>query len=233
MAVIKPFRAVRYNPEFIVDYRGVVTPPYDLIDPCHRQKYHEASPYNSIRLILGLDRNGDHHGENRFIRAARCWRRWRAEEILIQDEQPGFMFTSNNSPSPRRIRRLDWICLLSWRSRTRSSCPMRGLSRGQADLLRLLEETQANFSQIFCFYEDGSGSVDDLPAGPDQMEPTIEVTDEEVTHRLWPIYNPAIISYLQSYLPTSRYSSPTATTVTSPLEYSRRQAAPISPTITF
>ena len=91
MAVIKPFRAVRYNPEFIVDYRGVVTPPYDLIDPCHRQKYHEASPYNSIRLILGLDRNGDHHGENRFIRAAWCWRRWRAEEILIQDEQPGFL----------------------------------------------------------------------------------------------------------------------------------------------
>ena len=92
----------------------VATPPYDLIDPCNRQKYHEASPYNSIRLILGLDRNGDHDRENRFIRAAQCWRRWRAEEILIQDEQPGFYVYEQEftAPSGKIRRRLGLVCLL-------------------------------------------------------------------------------------------------------------------------
>ena len=33
MAVIKPFRAVRYNPAFIDDYRVVATPPYDSSIP--------------------------------------------------------------------------------------------------------------------------------------------------------------------------------------------------------
>ncbi len=230
MAVIKPFRAVRYNPEFIVDYRGVVTPPYDLIDPCHRQKYHEASPYNSIRLILGLDRNGDHHGENRFIRAARCWRRWRAEEILIQDEQPGFYVYEQQFTSPpgRIRRRLGLICLLRLEEyENQVVLPHERTFPGpKADLLRLLEETQANFSQIFCFYEDGSGSVDDLLRAQIQMEPTIEVTDEEeVTHRLWPIYNPAIISYLQSYFAHKQvFIADGHHRYESALEYSRRRA---------
>ena len=55
---------------------------------------------------------------------------------------------------------------------------------------------QANFSQIFCFYEDPSRSVDDLLRA--QSDAADHRSDREC-HRLWPVYNPAIIRYLQAY----------------------------------
>lgn len=231
MAVIKPFRAVRYNPAFIGDYRGVVTPPYDLIDPCNRQKYHEASPYNSIRLILGLDKNGDHDRENRFVRAARCWTQWRAEEILIQDEQPGFYVYEQefNSPPGGIRRRLGLVCLLRLEDyENKVVLPHERTFPGpKADLVRLLEATQANFSQIFCFYQDRAGSIEDLLKAQIRIQPKLEVTDEEeVIHRLWPIYSPAIINHLQSYFSDKQvFIADGHHRYESALEYSRRLAS--------
>ena len=53
MASIYPFRAWRYNPS-AVKLDDVVTQPYDKISPAMQQAYYQRSPYNLVRIILGL-----------------------------------------------------------------------------------------------------------------------------------------------------------------------------------
>src|SRR5205807_26656 len=53
MASIYPFRAWRYNPA-TVRLDDVVTQPYDKISPAMQQAYYQRSPYNLVRIILGL-----------------------------------------------------------------------------------------------------------------------------------------------------------------------------------
>ena len=53
MARIYPFRALRYNPSR-VHLEDVVTQPWDKITPSMQQAYYQRSPYNLVRIILGL-----------------------------------------------------------------------------------------------------------------------------------------------------------------------------------
>ena len=59
MAVIKPFRAVRYNPQRIDDMHTVVSQPYDRIGPDLQTRYYDLSPYNIVRIIEGRAEPGD------------------------------------------------------------------------------------------------------------------------------------------------------------------------------
>jgi uncharacterized protein (DUF1015 family) len=53
MAVIAPFRGLRYNPELVKDLSLVVAPPYDVISPESQRAYHARHDQNVIRLIWG------------------------------------------------------------------------------------------------------------------------------------------------------------------------------------
>ncbi len=77
MATIYPFRAWRYNPS-AVRLEDVVTQPYDKISPAMQQAYYQRSPYNLVRIILGLPELFDaERGENVYTRAARDLKAWR------------------------------------------------------------------------------------------------------------------------------------------------------------
>jgi len=68
MAGIYPFRAWRYNPS-AVKLDDVVTQPYDKISPAMQQAYYKRSPFNLVRIILGLPELFDaatfEHGANK------------------------------------------------------------------------------------------------------------------------------------------------------------------------
>ena len=75
MARIYPFRAWRYNPS-AVRLDDVVTQPYDKISPAMQQAYYQRSPYNLVRIILGLPELFDaERGESVYTRAARDFQR--------------------------------------------------------------------------------------------------------------------------------------------------------------
>jgi uncharacterized protein (DUF1015 family) len=77
MAIIYPFRAWRYNPS-TVRLDDVVTQPYDKISPAMQEAYYQRSPYNLVRIILGLPELFDAEGgENVYSRAARDFKSWR------------------------------------------------------------------------------------------------------------------------------------------------------------
>ena len=70
MARIYPFRAWRYNPS-AVRLDDVVTQPYDKISPAMQQAYYQRSPFNLVRIILGLPELFDAERAKASIRARR------------------------------------------------------------------------------------------------------------------------------------------------------------------
>ncbi|MEK7775975.1 MAG: DUF1015 domain-containing protein, partial [Planctomycetota bacterium] len=88
MAIIKPFRGLRYNQDIIADVSAVVTPPYDVISPQEQERYYQMHPNNIIRLDLGKDLSGDTENENKYTRAAEIFDTWKKNGILKQEDAP-------------------------------------------------------------------------------------------------------------------------------------------------
>src|ERR1700694_1984314 len=88
MAHIYPVRACRYNPSSI-RLDDAVTQPYDKISPAMQQAYYQSSPYNLVRIILGLPELFDaERGESVYSRAARDFHSWQEEGVLVQEKTP-------------------------------------------------------------------------------------------------------------------------------------------------
>src|SRR3954451_9553732 len=87
MAIISPFRALRYDTSTVAA-ENVLTQPYDKISPAMQDRYYQASPYNLVRVILGKHLPDDNNHENVYTRAAGTLRSWRKEGILEEEAEP-------------------------------------------------------------------------------------------------------------------------------------------------
>jgi uncharacterized protein (DUF1015 family) len=207
MASIYPFRAWRYNPSS-VHLEDVVTQPYDKITPAMQEAYYQRSPYNLVRIILGLPELFDaERGENVYTRAAADFKAWRAASILVQEKDPCiFAYAqrfrvpcSDDAPDEFKERRgfialgklHDYADKVVFRHE-------QTLSKPKSDRLNLLKATHAHFGQIFMLYSDPAATVERVlyeDSGPADAE----VTDEYgVLHRLWRVSDPAVIRIVTS-----------------------------------
>ncbi len=75
VAVVKPFRAVRYDERRAGPLSSLVAPPYDVISAEERRRYLAASPYNVVHLTL----------PDSAEEAARAFVYWRGEGVLVLD----------------------------------------------------------------------------------------------------------------------------------------------------
>ncbi|MGP8081897.1 MAG: DUF1015 domain-containing protein [Terracidiphilus sp.] len=198
MAQIYPFRAWRYNPS-AVRLQDVVTQPYDKISPAMQQAYYQRSPFNLIRIILGLPEPGDaERGQSVYTRAARDFRAWREQGMLAQEQAPCIFAYAQQFKVPDsdvvKVRR-GFIALGKLHDYAEQVVfrHEQTLSKPKCDRLNLLKATRAHFGQIFMLYSDPSGSIEKiLYDGASPAE--VEVTDEYgVLHRLWKINDPAAI----------------------------------------
>ena len=201
MARIYPFRAWRYNPS-AVRLDDVVTQPYDKISPSMQQAYYQRSPYNLVRIILGLPELFDaEKGENVYSRAARDFRAWREQGVLVQEHEPCvFAYAQRfRVPGTDNVKERRGFIALGKLHEYSEKVVFRHeqtLSKPKSDRLNLLKATRAHFGQIFMLYSDPSGSVEktlyDSNANADG-----EVTDEYgVLHRIWRVNNPSVIRLL-------------------------------------
>jgi uncharacterized protein (DUF1015 family) len=201
MARIYPFRAWRYN-STAVRLDDVVTQPYDKISPAMQQAYYQRSPYNLVRIILGLPELFDaERGESVYTRAARDLAAWREQGILVQEKDPCIFAYSQRFKVPgtdvvKERRGFIAVGKLHEYSEQVVFRHEQTLSKPKSDRLNLLKATHAHFGQIFMLYSDPAGSVEKIlydGNGPAEAE----VTDEYgVLHRLWRISDPATILLL-------------------------------------
>lgn len=201
MASIYPFRAWRYNPA-AVRLDQVVTQPYDKITPAMQQAYYQHSPYNLVRIILGLPELFDsQRGESVYSRAARDLKEWKEQGILIQEKEPCvFAYAQRfQVPGSDEVKERRGFIALGRLHEYDEEVVFRHehtLSGPKSDRLNLLKATRAHFGQIFMLYSDPAGSVEKIlydGRGPAEAE----VTDEYgVVHRVWRISDPAAIRLL-------------------------------------
>lgn len=211
MARVYPFRALRYNPS-LVRLEDVVTQPYDKITPAMQQAYYQRSPYNLVRIILGLPELFDGEaGSDIYARAARDFSDWRKNGVLSQESEPCIFAYSQRFAvpgKPGKVHERRGLIALGELHDYEDKVVFRHeqtLAKPKSDRLNLLRATRAHFGQIFMLYSDPGLSVDQLlfdsSKGPASAAPDIEVTDEfEVTHRVWRVSDANIINLVTTAL---------------------------------
>src|SRR5271163_3771560 len=177
MARIYPFRALRYNPSR-VRLEDVVTQPYDKITPSMQQAYYQRSPYNLVRIILGLPELFDgapgadgKAGSDIYSRAARDFADWRSQGVLSREKEPCIFAYSQRFTIPGMhhdtVERRGFIALgelydYSERVVFRHE---QTLARPISGRLSLLRATRTHFGQIFMLYSDPAQTAERLLFG--------------------------------------------------------------------
>ena len=203
MAVIAPFRGLRYNPELVEDLSLVVAPPYDVISPDSQRAFHARHDQNVIRLILGEIREADNGEQNRYRRAGDDFRRWQAEKILVRDPAPSMYLYQQvfRAPGGEELTRRGLIALVRLEDfGGRTVFPHeRTMAAPKEDRLRLMQSCHANLSPIFGIYPGPLLEVDRLFITEEKINPTIDLSDwDGIRHRVWVFHDRDLIAEVRN-----------------------------------
>lgn len=162
MAVVKPFRAVRYDEEVAGSLETLVAPPYDVIDEARREELMARSPLNVVHLTLPDDEQD----------AARLWSEWLSDGALVRDAEPSFWALEQEYVGPDGVPRTRRGLVASLRPEpyeNRVVLPHERTHAGPKEgRLRLLRATGVHFEPIFLLY-DGAAPFE-FPSGPPDIE---------------------------------------------------------------
>ncbi len=197
MNKIEPLKGVFYNQDKIHDLSKVVCPPYDVISSDAQEHYRNIHPNNLIHILLGKDSSG----ENKYQSAARYFKEWLRDGILVQDKESAIYFYSQqyNLKGEKRTR-LGFISLLRLGDEGRAVFSHEHTRLApKEDRLKLLKEVKANLSPIFVVFADKKRIIArTFQKHIQDKEPIINITDEEkITHKLWKVDSSDIITSIQ------------------------------------
>jgi uncharacterized protein (DUF1015 family) len=172
MAVVKPFRAERYDEQSAGPLERLVAPPYDVISPDERSELLARSPYNVVHLTLP-----DTEEEAGVAIAD-----WRRRGVLARDEEPAFWFLSQDYVGPDGVARNRSGLVASLRAEpyeNRVVLPHERTHSGPKEgRLRLLRATRTELEPIFLLYEGD-------PLSPPAREPDLQSGGD----KLWRIHD--------------------------------------------
>lgn len=208
MAVIKPFRGVRYNPAKVDSIQAVVSQPYDKIDSHFQEEYYELSPYNIVRIILGKPEMGDQptspEGPNVYTRARTCYQEWVARDILAREARPAFyVYEQSFNVDGQVYSRLGMTAAVQLVDFSEGVIlPHEKTHSGpQEDRLRLLKTMQVNTEQIFILYPDAENKINALlrraMGNQDPDLDVVEIFESDVQQRVWVITDPAALLHIE------------------------------------
>jgi uncharacterized protein (DUF1015 family) len=167
VAVVRPFRALRYDPAVAGPLDTLVAPPYDVIGPEQRQELLGRSPYNVVHLTLP-----DSEEE-----AAASLAKWRERGVLLRDEEPACWWLAQEYVGPDGAARRREGLVTALRAEpyeNRVVLPHERTHAGAKEgRLRLLRATHTQLEPLFFLWEgtieiDGLGEPD-LSSGGDSL----------------------------------------------------------------
>lgn len=205
MAEIVPFRALRYNPQFVPDLKLVVAPPYDVISPEAQERYHARHPHNVVRLILARQSNAGIPGQDRYARSARTFTEWQAGGVLRRDPEPAiYLYEQEFSVGEgHRIRRRGFMAMVRLHDYDDKVVfpHERTFSRHKDDRLQLMRACPANLEAILGFYPGPVEAVSAVLLRHMEGEPSVQLVDEDgICHRLWMLREPREVADLTQAL---------------------------------
>lgn len=197
MATIIPFRGMFFNQAKAGAIADLVCPPYDIISHEQQQALYRKSPWNVIRLELGLESPGDTVEDNRYTRAAATLAEWTAAGVLQQSERPAFNVYEMEFAAGRKHRRLrGLVCLVRIEDYASGIVKPHEttLSGPKTDRLNLLRACKASFSQIYSLVSDPDGTIGGILEGV-KGKAEREVRDADgVVHRIWTLADESSIN---------------------------------------
>ena len=167
MAVVKPFRAERYDESKAGPLERLVAPPYDVLSSRQREEYLARSPYNVVHLTLPDDEE----------QAGRNVTDWREQGVLIRDQEPGYWLLSQDYVGPDGVSRTRTGLVASLRAEPYENGVVlpheRTHSGPKEGRLRLLRATRTQLEPIFLLYEGEALQLPerehDLQSGGDKL----------------------------------------------------------------
>jgi uncharacterized protein (DUF1015 family) len=172
VAVVRPFRALRYDPAVGGPLESLVAPPYDVIGPAQREELLGRSPYNIVHLTLP-----DSEQE-----AAASLADWQEQGVLARDADPACWWLAQEYVGPDGVerRREGLVAALRLEPyRNRVVLPHERTHAGPKEgRLRLLRVTRTQLEPLF-FLWDGTVEVDGLG------QPDLTVDEGGVASQLW------------------------------------------------
>jgi uncharacterized protein (DUF1015 family) len=171
VAVVKPFRALRYDERRAGALRDLVAPPYDVISAEARERYLTKSPHNVVHVTLP-DEEAD---------AARALADWEHEGVLAREPEPSLWWLAQNYSGPDGIARRRDGLVASLRVEPYEAGVVLPHERTHAGpkegRLRLLRATRTHVEPIFLLFE---GRLEGATG-----DPLVDVELEGVRSRLW------------------------------------------------
>jgi uncharacterized protein (DUF1015 family) len=205
MAVIKPFRGVRYNPGRFDDLSLVVSQPYDRVRYGLQDKYYAQSDYSIVKIIKGRAFEEDNEEHNVYTRARDYLHTWLDEGALITEETPalyvlhqtftlpdGQQYTRKAFATAFEISTFDEGIVLPHE---------RTLSGPKVDRLNLVRATETYFGHIFMLYPDEENRVNAiLDQAVKSLPPALvrELFESAVEQRFWVVTDPDVIAQVEA-----------------------------------
>ncbi len=191
MPDIRPFRALRFDPEVVGDLGRVVAPPYDVIGPDLHRALLARSPRNAVRLDLPHEEPPEDPDE-RYRRVARTFAAWRSDGALRKDPRASFYVYEQVYRVPGTTLERTQRGFFA-RLRLEPFGPDGGilphertLAGPREDRYRLLRATGVNTSPVVVLYRDPAASTHGDLETIVALKPVSDVTDDDGTrHRLW------------------------------------------------
>ena len=155
MAVVRPFRALRYDPAVAGPLESLVAPPYDVIGAQEREALLARSPYNVVHLTLPESEED----------AAKELADWRERGVLVEEQEPAFWWLAQEYVGPDGVerRREGFVAALQAEPyANRVVLPHERTHAGPKEgRLRLLQATRTQLEPLF-FLWDGTIEIDGL-----------------------------------------------------------------------
>ncbi len=208
---VSPFRGIRYNQRIVGDLAEVICRPYDVITPEQQRVYHERSGYNAIRLEFPEPTT------DRYERAAMTFQQWLKQGVLEYDSVTAFYLHEHqfNYSGKKMVRRglVARVKLEPWGT---GILPHEETSsKAKSDRLQLMRACRANFSPLFCLYQDSEQRIASILSEASRSKPVLEIAAPSVStgegdgegaeaHVVWVITDPEIKLELGQLLSSHR-----------------------------
>ncbi len=167
MAVVRPFRALRYDEAVAGPLESLVAPPYDVIGPERREELRGRSPYNVVHLTL----------PDREDEAAANLAEWREQGVVVRDPEPACWWLAQEYVGPDGVagRREGFVAALRIEPYSeRVVLPHERTHAGPKEgRLRLLRATRTQLEPLFFLWDGtielGGLGEPELQSGGDRL----------------------------------------------------------------
>lgn len=197
MAIVKPFKGVRYNLEKVL-LKQVIAPPYDVIGKEFKKELQERCPHNVVNIDL------PDGGDEKYDNAAKIYKNMLSNDILVKDKEPSFyLYEQIYNFGGTEYIRTGFVGLLKIEEFGKGTVfpHEKTLSGPKKDRFELMKACKTNFSQIFGLYMDKENKLNSIFNDIKKNMPVASaVDDENVKNTIWLVENKNDIDQIESFM---------------------------------